>query len=480
MAKDNKGKTDKTGKKDIKDAKDAKEKRSVRGIPGAIPAAAACILICAVLLTAVSLIPQSAIAKQSKKSADILVRQPAFTALYNDWSNSIQDNYADTELMEIAYCIDSRRPFTSAVRAEYREVSGEMTAESYRKLVYEGAETNKSYGRYWHGSMVYIRPLLMFLDIDGIRTAVGIAVLILQAAVLWQLWKAGRKSLAACFLISFALIGPWMLFRCLEYSSVFLVMPAAALCVLHLIRTGRTDRAPAVFAVSGVVTCFADFLTTETLTYTVPMLILLLFLIEDGQIRETGAAIKTLFVSGVSWLAGYASMFAVKLLLVLAVCGKSELINSLHAGAERVGGGVNLGNSNIFPEATAGERLSGAIWHNLSALYFTKYDDMNRAGAVIPTIVILIAAFAVIYLFRREMRAAEVIPCCALALLPYLRYLVLSNHAYLHFFFTYRAQMVCIMVLAYLVWEHGLGNIPETVGNNGKKTKKRTKKKSKK
>ena len=104
---------------------------------------------------------------------------------------------------------------------------------------------------------------------------------------------------------------------------------------------------------------------------------------------------------------------------------------------------------------------------------------MNKAGAILPTVIILVAAFVIIYLFRKNMKAAEVVPCCALALLPYLRYLVLSNHAYLHFFFTYRAQMVCIMVVAYLVWEHGLRNIPATVGNNGKKTKKHTKKKSK-
>lgn len=440
---------------------------------------AASILICAVLLTAACLIPQSAITKQSKKSADALVRQPAFTALYNDWSNSIQDNYADTELMEIAYSIDNHKPFTSAVRAEYREVSGEMTAESYYKLVNEGAEINKSYGRYWHGSLVYIRPLLMFLDINGIRTAVGIAILILQAVVLWQLWKMGKKSWAACYLVAFLLIEPWMLFKCLEYSSVFLVMPVAVLCMLRLIRTGRTDKAPAVLAATGAVTCFVDFLTTETLTYTVPMLLLLLFMVGEEQIREMGEAFITLVMNGIAWLAGYASMFAVKLLMVLAVCGKAELVASLHAGAERVGGQVNLGNTNLSPEATAGERLSGAIWHNLSALYFTKYDNMNKSGAILPTVIILVAVFAIIYLFRKNMRAAEVVPCCVLALLPYLRYLVLSNHAYLHFFFTYRAQMVCIMVMAYLVWEHGLRNIPEIIGNNDKKTKKNTKIKTK-
>lgn len=39
-----------------------------------------------------------------------------------------------------------------------------------------------------------------------------------------------------------------------------------------------------------------------------------------------------------------------------------------------------------------------------------------------------------------------------LGAVPYLRYLILNNHSYLHEFFTYRAQAVTIIALCAVVW----------------------------
>jgi hypothetical protein len=36
---------------------------------------------------------------------------------------------------------------------------------------------------------------------------------------------------------------------------------------------------------------------------------------------------------------------------------------------------------------------------------------------------------------------------------PYIRYIVLSNHAYLHCFFTYRAQMAAVVALVMILDE---------------------------
>ena len=39
--------------------------------------------------------------------------------------------------------------------------------------------------------------------------------------------------------------------------------------------------------------------------------------------------------------------------------------------------------------------------------------------------------------------------CLILALIPILRFLVLSNHSYMHYFFTYRALMADVMIVTY-------------------------------
>ena len=40
-----------------------------------------------------------------------------------------------------------------------------------------------------------------------------------------------------------------------------------------------------------------------------------------------------------------------------------------------------------------------------------------------------------------------------IGIVPYVRYLVLSNHSYLHHFFTYRAQMTSVVALVMIIDE---------------------------
>ena len=371
--------------------------------------------------------------------------------------------------MSIVYGIDSSHPFTSAIRAAYAQEDGETVAEAFAKQVNGEEEANQLYGRYWHGSMVYLRPLMLLFDLQEMRIVVGVVIVLLQLLILLRLWQMGSRPVMACYLLAFLLIGPWMLFACLEYSAVFLVMSAATLVMLRLIRQSREEGAFVLFAVAGVTTCFVDFLTAETLTYTVPMLFLLVHLADRGSLNSMREGLRKVMAGGLWWLAGYASAFAAKLLLVFAVCGESELAASLEAGAVRVGGQVHLGNTNLDPEASIAQRLGGAIWHNLSPLAFAEYDDMTMAGALLPALAVVVAAVILIYLFHQNLTAGVLAPLAVLALLPYLRFLALSNHAYLHFFFTYRAQLVTLTALFYLTWAHGLQPALQALGTSRQK-----------
>ena len=72
----------------------------------------------------------------------------------------------------------------------------------------------------------------------------------------------------------------------------------------------------------------------------------------------------------------------------------------------------------------------------------------------------MMALFSVVYLFYNKSLDLKTIGLFGLlAAVPYVRYMVLSNHAFIHYFFTYRAQLVTITAVLYLVWEYGLTNI---------------------
>ena len=65
-----------------------------------------------------------------------------------------------------------------------------------------------------------------------------------------------------------------------------------------------------------------------------------------------------------------------------------------------------------------------------------------------------------IYLFRSKQFDGKLLLLGLLiGAVPYLRYMVLENHAYLHYFFTYRAQLVTVTMLLYVTYELEIRNI---------------------
>ena len=95
--------------------------------------------------------------------------------------------------------------------------------------------------------------------------------------------------------------------------------------------------------------------------------------------------------------------------------------------------------------------------------------DVSRT---VVGLIISAAGFAGFYLlFRRKPFNRDfAVLMLILGAVPYLRYLALSNHSYLHEFFTYRAQAASVLALLGTVWYCSkLSPAP----NNGKLSRKK-------
>ena len=445
--------------------------------------------ICLLLLVGSSCIPRSLIQKNSEKSAEYLSERAPFPILIGDYVNSMQDNYSDTVLCDILYCIDTSKPFSSTIEAKYAQGEMEEAYTGYLGAVKGEKEANREYGRYWHGSMVLLRPLMLLMPISGIRILFGAATICIQLLLVAVFLKKGKKAFALCYLLSFLMIHPWMLFTSLEYSTAFLTASLASLFVLK--KSGRNELwTYRFFVVVGVVTCFVDFLTTETLTFTLPMLLLLsegngdrvlernrkrnpCLMEKTGKKHKSSDGIKLdknisyVVKSGICWILGYLGMFMFKMLLLFMVAGKEVMLSSITEGLHRVSGEVHSANISIAPSVSIGSRLSGAIWHNLACFYPTKSGLMESGPVWLLTVFILTIAFSAVYLLHDRIEWGGFLPMMVLAAVPYLRFLVLSNHAYEHFFITYRAQMVTVTVFTYFVYENGIKQLIK-MGKRGK------------
>ena len=303
------------------------------------------IFVCVALLVTTACIPKSMIQKQSEVSAEYFATKSPFQVLIGDYINSMQDNYSDTVLCNITYCIDTQKPFKSVIEAKYAQEPNQENYEGYRKVVRGETEANVEYGRYWHGTMVLLRPMMMF-SIKIIRVLFGTVIILLQALIVFILSKRGHISFCGCYILSFILVQPWMFLTSLEYSTAFLTATIVELAILMKKKKTDIETMP-FFAAVGVITFFVDFLTTETLTFTLPMMILL---IENNGIERK---YRYILKNGVCWIAGYLGMFITKVLFLLAISGKEVAESSIAEGFLRVGGEVRQGNISIAPVVNA-------------------------------------------------------------------------------------------------------------------------------
>ena len=415
-------------------------------------------LLCFLFLLAAALVPQEAVRENAIKSAEYFYENALFENAVGNLENFKTDNYADCISTGIAWHLGEGDRIPAVIWADYNRRSDEnVNASFYREMQGEEIAT-ENYSRYWHGSAGVIRLLLVFADIETIRYVIATVGVLLNMAFVMTLMRRKQFALGVTYSIAFLLCNGFFALICMEYVFIFLLVPLASMFLLMNKNMVKESNAQAAFLVIGMLTAFFDFLTTETLTFTVPFVIY--FIVVRGQTRQNAQKKLQrrsdwcfLLKSGGCWCAGYAGMFLTKWGLSALVLGRDAFCASADMALERISGDVSLTLVSTGEKADLGERLQGIFQRNLGCLYWSPQDV--KAGTVaLVTLAVIVVVSAFWYMARKEKCAYDkVVLLAVVALVPYVRFLVLSNHSFIHYFFTYRAQLVTVMVLLYLVYE---------------------------
>ncbi len=387
-------------------------------------------------------ITQTMIQKNIQSSAKYFQQVDLFRQLDKNVPGAKIDNYADCILFNIIYNVDSSKPLYSTISASYYDNPEIHTNESFLKSVYEKKEANTSYARYWHGSMVILRPLLLCFDIVKIRIIGAITLGILLSILSLLLIKKKHTSIMVFLWIGLICIHCWYIPFSIEYTTTFIVMfLTAILCVGK--EQIRDEALWKIFFLGGMITCFVDFLTTETVTLLVPVALVLMLRYEEGTLRTFREELIFVVKSGISWASAYILMWAAKWTMASLVLGQNELLQSVQYARVRVSGAI--------PKSSAGRYL-GAVLRNLGCLFPFQFAK-TFAGVVGILIVLTLVLFCVFYLYRSQARNKPFhFLLLLVGVIPYVRYLALSNHSYLHYFFTYRAQLVSVICLSAILY----------------------------
>lgn len=393
------------------------------------------------LLVLAAMIPNEALRRNMEQSALSYREKEGFSFEDGGKWNAVSDNYADAILLNVSWNIGKGNPFVSSLDTKYYD--GEALGESvglYLAVTDVNTVPNTDYTRYWHGTSVFVRLLHLVTDVNGIKRFGLTAVFLLLLLTVVCLAKRRHYALVAALLLSVASVQIWNIRLSMEYQPAFII--CFLLCPLYLWLERKADFWLVCLSVAGgVLVAFFDFLTTETVTLLLPLILVTAVRASEKRLGEFRDAVCMLAGCITAWGAAYVGTFLVKWTAASAVTGENKFLPAVSSAGERIGGSLQgEGSDHIL------WRIPEAVAANLSALFGgeSRIEVMRIFASLALSVLVLGSVF---YLFRKKSGGAAAALLALLGGIVIVRYAVLNNHSYLHSFFTYRALVSPIMAL---------------------------------
>lgn len=337
------------------------------------------------------------------------------------------DNYTDAIMLGSAVYKTDMPFWQNAIRVPRSSDVEGMPMESLNDYLTSKESSQESeYARYWHGYLLYLKPLLLFLNYIQIRIVNGCIQLSLVIWILYEFIRQGMKRGAIAYVLAILSMFPVVFPYSLQFSSVFYIGNIALLIVLKKYKKWENEEKYFYFfQIIGMCTSFFDFLTFPLFTFGIPMALCMVLL----QNKKLKVRVLFLIKNGLAWGAGYILMWMGKWFAGSLITGENLWTNALGTVATRV-------SSEAYGEN------AGRLW----AILRNGYIYFNKAGIIFAVLIFL---WLGINLWKCHEKFAwlKISPLIAVACMPLLWYLIASNHSYVHYWYTFRALAVSVFAL---------------------------------
>ena len=417
-----------------------------------------------ILMLLTSLIPSNIMRKNVQESADYMMTLGEYNYVNIKMLKAVNKFiYTDTLMLNTAYSIDYKDPIKSFLLARKNYIPGvtkiihintpkdvptakkylngdypenikyqimELHDMSYSDDVYESFE----YARYWHGYLIFLRPLLVLFNYHQLGILFSITTIALALVLLYLLYKRFNIFVSLSFLVGMLATDIFIVASCINLIVCFQIAFIFSIYLL-LKKDLELEKMPLLFFVIGIITNFLDFLTNPIVTLGIPAIICFLIMREKNvKLKNTYAII---FNSIITWTVGYGITWMSKWIITDLLYNRGIIINAIKQVLIRTG----LDPENAMPI----ERLYGR-----TERYLGIY-----CNSIIALINCIYFGIYVLKFYKKEDKLLKNVkktgPLIAIILLPIVWGVALINHSTVHAFFTYRNNIIFIIGIQLVV-----------------------------
>ena len=402
-------------------------------------------IICAtivglILLVSVYKLPSEMMLENVRRSSNI----QAIESDRYDWApevlSSAIDGFTDAIMLNMAIYTSSDGPLKNAI--DNVCLKDESLTQSYADILsYEILPQDYSnisewhYGIYWHGYLVYLKPLLLLFSYGEIRV---ILMALQMFLVLWFFFlfmqKVHNSRLAIPFMIAIILVNPITNALCLQLSDIYTLTLLGGITLLSIKSVYKNYFK--VFLWLGIITAYVDLLTYPLLALCFNLVLFCFITVNTNKWKEQ---LTQIIIASVMWVLGYALMWMSKW-VVLSIYVKGAVKSALSEVVYRT---VSDSTVSRYINSTS---IFNAFTANLRLL-------LTRPAVLIIVLSVIGLVFLTLknkYKFRLTNKLYSLI---FIGLYPVIWCLIVRQHSAVHAVFVHRIIVIDILVILSIIYD---------------------------
>ena len=342
------------------------------------------------------------------------------------------DGFTDAIMLGNAIYAGSGSPLRDAlVNPRMEFTPGDSVPVDSLSRYAQGAEDGRqvTYARYWHGYLVFLKPLLLFFTPSDIRLLNMTVQLVLAAVLLALSYRRGGLGLTIPLGAALLVLNPISTALCFQYTDVYLLTLVFGILLLWR-RTDEKRFGCLLYLWLGIGLGFFDFLT-----YPVASLGILLAIELTVSTSGLWRKIQAMLRNSTAWALGYGGMWAGKWVVASAFTDQNVILDALRNISGRT-------------SSTAGEEtvdIFSVLWRNAQ-----NYVNVQTVFLIL-VLGALLGYLVLVKKYRLRLSHSTLVPLVLCALYPVVWYAVLRNHSMIHAYMTHRDLAVTVMALGCMV-----------------------------